>query len=235
VQLEEFPSPEFMFSSHPYITGINKPVVDHFKRLSRHIVDRFQLEPSSLVLDIGCNDGTLLSSFADLGMRVLGVDPGTITGAICKGRGINVCETFWNLTAGKALRDLKLIPRLITAAEVKPSVFGYVVRALEGAGIAGFGYGLFQIGLGVAFGTGVTGVGAVAGVLLMGVGAVAMSIGGAVALGVAPPLTTTVTTVAQPGDPPGGRRRVYRRRRRRLRDRLLTMNDVGLRIAGCAA
>ncbi len=118
VQLEEFPSPEFMFSSHPYITGINKPVVDHFKRLSRHIVDRFQLEPSSLVLDIGCNDGTLLSSFADLGMRVLGVDPGTITGAICKGRGINVCETFWNLTAGKALRDLKLIPRLITATAV---------------------------------------------------------------------------------------------------------------------
>ena len=28
VQLEEFPSPEFMFRDHPYITGINAPVVN---------------------------------------------------------------------------------------------------------------------------------------------------------------------------------------------------------------
>jgi hypothetical protein len=118
VQLEEFPSPEFMFSSHPYITGINKPVVEHFRRLSRHVVDRYQLPRSSLVLDIGCNDGTLLQCFADQGMRVLVVDPGAITGALCRGRGINVCETFWNLTTGKALRDLKLVPDLITATAV---------------------------------------------------------------------------------------------------------------------
>lgn len=118
VQLEEFPSPEFMFASHPYITGINRPVVEHFQRLSRHVVERFALQPRSLVLDIGCNDGTLLSCFADQGMRVLGVDPGSITGALCRGRGINVCQTFWNLTAGRALRDLELAPDLITATAV---------------------------------------------------------------------------------------------------------------------
>ena len=118
VQLEEFPSPEFMFSNHPYITGINKPVIEHFDWLSRSIVERFDLKPNSLVVDIGCNDGSLLSAFQNLGMRVLGVDPGRITGALCRSRGINVCETFWNQTSGAALRNLGLFPDLITATAV---------------------------------------------------------------------------------------------------------------------
>lgn len=118
VQLEEFPSPDFLFRDHPYITGINKPVVRHFERLSRHIVDKLELEESSLVIDIGCNDGTLLSCFNDLGMRVLGVDPGSITGDLCRNRGINVCETFWTLETGRMLSRLSLLPRLLTATAV---------------------------------------------------------------------------------------------------------------------
>jgi SAM-dependent methyltransferase len=118
VQLEEFPTPEFMFSDHPYITGINKPVVEHFDRLAAHIVDRFDLRNHELVIDIGCNDGTLLSRFAGHGLRVLGVDPGQTTGALCRARGISVCETFWNLETGRALRDLTLAPDLITATAV---------------------------------------------------------------------------------------------------------------------
>lgn len=118
VQLEEFPSPEFLFRDHPYITGINVPVVTHFKRLSNHIIDKFSLENNSLVIDIGCNDGTLLSCFEDSRMRVLGVDPGALTGELCKAKGINVCQSFWNISTGRALKDLNLLPRVITATAV---------------------------------------------------------------------------------------------------------------------
>ena len=118
VQLEEFPSPEFMFSNHPYVTGINMPVVDHFDRLAKRTVERFRIEPQSLVIDIGCNDGTLLRKFADNGMRVLGVDPGRLTGELCRKQGTTVCETFWNESTGRAIRQLNLRPRLITATAV---------------------------------------------------------------------------------------------------------------------
>ncbi len=118
VQLEEFPSPEFMFRDHPYITGINKPVVWHFQKLSKSIVEKYNLERNSLVIDIGCNDGTLLQFFAELGMRTLGVDPGSITGELCEQKGINVCRTFWGEATGKSLSNLNLIPRVITATAV---------------------------------------------------------------------------------------------------------------------
>lgn len=118
VQLEEFPSMEFMFANHPYITGINMPVVNHFKTMVERTVFRYGLEPNSLVIDIGANDGTLLSKFRDKGMRVLGVDPGARTGKLCRSNGITVCETFWNSESAAALKHLNIKPDLITATAV---------------------------------------------------------------------------------------------------------------------
>ena len=40
VQIEEFPSVEFMFSNHPYITGVNMPVVDHFDLLVKNTLKK---------------------------------------------------------------------------------------------------------------------------------------------------------------------------------------------------
>ncbi len=118
VQLEEFPAPEFMFSNHPYVTGVNMPVVDHFDWLARRTVERFRIPKNSLVIDIGCNDGTLLRKFQDHQMRVLGIDPGRLTGELCRDAGTTVCETFWNEATGRALRQLNVRPRLITATAV---------------------------------------------------------------------------------------------------------------------
>jgi hypothetical protein len=118
VQLEEFPSMEFMFSNHPYVTGINMPVVSHFKTMVERTVFLYGLEPNSLVIDIGANDGTLLSKFRDKGMRVLGVDPGARTGKLCRANGITVFETFWNSQSAVALKLLNVKPDLITSTAV---------------------------------------------------------------------------------------------------------------------
>lgn len=118
VQLEEFPSMEFMFSNHPYITGVNMPVVSHFKSLVDTTIFKYKLEKNSLVIDIGCNDGTLLSLFREKNMRVLGIDPGSRTGKLCKENGIAVCETFWNSSTAESIKQLNLNPDLVTATAV---------------------------------------------------------------------------------------------------------------------
>jgi len=118
VQIEEFPSVEFMFSNHPYITGVNMPVVEHFERLVRNTLSKFPLAANSLVIDIGANDGTLLKNFQASGMRVLGVDPGKRTGELAMKAGLTVCETFWDQDTANAIRHLNLKPDLITATAV---------------------------------------------------------------------------------------------------------------------
>lgn len=118
VQISEFPSAEFLFTDHPYITGVNVPIVRHFEWLAARIVAQHHLQPAQLAVDIGCNDGTLLSNFARHGLRVLGVDPGRRTNELCRKNGINVVEGFWNEDLAKTLVRLGLIPDVITATAV---------------------------------------------------------------------------------------------------------------------
>lgn len=118
VQIGEFPSPEFMFANHPYITGVNTPVVRHFRQLAPRIVAKLGLSRNDLVIDVGCNDGTLLACFADCGLRALGVDPGLRTGELARERGITVFRQFWSSETGRSLRQLGLQPEVITATAV---------------------------------------------------------------------------------------------------------------------
>jgi len=118
VQIAEFPSQEFLFTDHPYITGVNVPIVQHFEQLAPHIIKKLNLQPNALVVDIGCNDGTFLKVFSALGMRTLGIDPGLRTGELARSQRITVGRTFWNLDTGKAMHQLGLLPDLITATAV---------------------------------------------------------------------------------------------------------------------
>lgn len=118
VQIEEFPPVEFMFTNHPYITGVNMPVLSHFDRMVADTLRKYPLRPNSLVLDIGANDGTLLERFRGAAMRVIGIDPGKRTGELARAAGITVCEAFWDEGAADAFARLGLVPDLITATAV---------------------------------------------------------------------------------------------------------------------
>nr|VFJ67873.1 MAG: Methyltransferase domain-containing protein [Candidatus Kentron sp. FW] len=118
VQLEEFPPVEHMFVNHPYVTGLNRPVVTHFEGLVNDVLERFAITPKGLVLDIGANDGTLLAKFRDRGMRVLGIDPCRRTGRLARDSGITIFESFWNEQSAKAMKGLGICPDLVTATAV---------------------------------------------------------------------------------------------------------------------
>ena len=118
VQISEFPSQEVLFSDHPYLSGVNAPVVAHFEQLAARVVYKLGLKPNDLVIDVGCNDGTLLKMFARQGLRTLGVDPSERPGQVAREQGMTVFKQFWNQATGQSLRQLGLKPELITATAV---------------------------------------------------------------------------------------------------------------------
>ena len=75
VQLMDRVPPSEMFTDYLYMSSASETLRRHLHALSDAVVKRFALKASDLVIDIGCNDGTLLNGFARHGVRGLGVDP----------------------------------------------------------------------------------------------------------------------------------------------------------------
>lgn len=75
VQLTTPVPPPSMFQTYLYRSSASSTLSDHLADLARTLVDRHRLGSDDLVVDIGCNDGTLLNAFRDRGVRTLGVDP----------------------------------------------------------------------------------------------------------------------------------------------------------------
>ena len=67
--------PNILFlPTYPYTSGTTRILRENFAELSRECRSLLDLSADDLVIDIGSNDGTLLSNFAD-GQRVFGIEP----------------------------------------------------------------------------------------------------------------------------------------------------------------
>jgi C-methyltransferase-like protein/putative zinc binding protein/methyltransferase family protein len=62
-------------ADYPYRSGISEPLRVYQKAFADDIVANFNIAKGSLCVDIGSNDGTLLTGFKRHGMRTLGVEP----------------------------------------------------------------------------------------------------------------------------------------------------------------
>lgn len=61
--------------NYGYRSGLNATMVDHLSRKARALESFANLQPEDVVLDIGCNDGSLLGAYQTQGLRLLGIDP----------------------------------------------------------------------------------------------------------------------------------------------------------------
>jgi hypothetical protein len=75
VQLTEIVPPRAMFEDYLYVSSASDTLKTHLFDLSDVVVSRYKLGKEDLVVDIGCNDGTLLKGFRRHGVKTLGVDP----------------------------------------------------------------------------------------------------------------------------------------------------------------
>ena len=86
--------PVLLYQNYWYRSGVNRTMTDHLHELAQKAEALVGLSAGDLVVDIGCNDGTLLDGYKTGGLRCLGFDPSDATRYAIE-KGYEVEQTFF--------------------------------------------------------------------------------------------------------------------------------------------
>lgn len=117
-QLLDVVSPKLLFGDYIYTTSSSPGLVDYFGKYAADVFAQLKLPANGMALDIGSNDGTLLSFFKAQGLRVLGVDPAKDIAAVATSKGIETLPEFFGGQLAKKLRADRGLMDLVTANNV---------------------------------------------------------------------------------------------------------------------
>jgi len=95
VQLEEFESPEHIFSDYAYFSSFSDSWLDHARQFTDQVTKRFALDASSFVVEIASNDGYLLQYFVARGVPVLGIEPAANVAVEAERKGVPTLVKFF--------------------------------------------------------------------------------------------------------------------------------------------
>jgi SAM-dependent methyltransferase len=106
VQLEEFVSPDHIFTEYAYFSSYSDSWLEHCRRYTDQMRDRFQLDEKSLVVEVASNDGYLLQYFVKKGIPVLGIEPAVNVAKVAEEKKVPTLVTFFGkqLAADLALQ-----------------------------------------------------------------------------------------------------------------------------------
>lgn len=84
-----------LYSSYWYRSGVNRTMTENLHGIAQGVESIVDLEAGDLVVDIGCNDGTLLDGYETEGLRYLGFDPSDMV-RYAKAKGYDVVNDFYS-------------------------------------------------------------------------------------------------------------------------------------------
>jgi SAM-dependent methyltransferase len=117
-QIVDVIDPQVLYGDYIYVTGSSLGLAGHFRSYAQSVIERCGLKSASLVIDIGSNDGTLLKSFQDHGMKVLGIEPATRIAAEANAKGIETIDQFLTPEIASRLASEYGRAKLITSNNV---------------------------------------------------------------------------------------------------------------------
>lgn len=104
--------------TYHYIPGITKDVLENFNIMSQFIIDKYKLNKDELIVDVGCNDGSLLNEFKKKKFtNLLGIEP-TDTVNLAKKKNIKVIQDFFNISSAKKAKKKYGHAKIITTTNV---------------------------------------------------------------------------------------------------------------------
>jgi SAM-dependent methyltransferase len=103
VQITETVPPEILFRDYLYFSSYSDTMLKHASDLSDKLVQRMGLNSSSLVVELGSNDGYLLKYFARRGVPVLGVEPALNVAKVAEQSGVPTVVEFFGEELARSL------------------------------------------------------------------------------------------------------------------------------------
>jgi novobiocin biosynthesis protein NovU/D-mycarose 3-C-methyltransferase len=102
VQLGHVIPPELLFRSYLFFTSSSRRMSEHFSELMTAKSNEY-VKPGGLVVEMGSNDGTGLSSIQRRDVRVLGIDPARNISVMAAARGVPTVSEFFSETLAREI------------------------------------------------------------------------------------------------------------------------------------
>jgi len=142
IQIGTIVDPNLLFSNYPYVSNTSNAMAERLISLANEYTSRFNISSSHFILEIGSNDGFLLSQFQKLGCDVLGVDPAINATNLAKEAGVPTVVDFFTSDEASRIKSLHKSPKLIIANNVLahsdclPDIFAGISLLMDADSIA---------------------------------------------------------------------------------------------------
>ncbi len=95
VQLEEYVTPEHIFTEYAYFSSYADSWLKHVQVYTDQMIERFDLDSSSFVVEVASNDGYLLQYFVQKNVPCLGIEPAANVAKAAVEKGVPTLVDFF--------------------------------------------------------------------------------------------------------------------------------------------
>jgi hypothetical protein len=89
-------SPDESYSDYLYHSSVTVGLNEHYDKYAEELIKEYGILENALVVDLGSNDGSMLSSFKKRNMRVIGVEPAKLIADFANRSGLPTLCGFFN-------------------------------------------------------------------------------------------------------------------------------------------
>ncbi|GAB3124620.1 class I SAM-dependent methyltransferase [Novispirillum itersonii] len=118
VQVDDVATPEDIFRHYAYFSSYASSWVEHARRFTVAMTERFGLTTASQVVEVASNDGYLLQHFVKQGIPALGIEPALNVAEAARAIGVPTDSVFFGTATARDLVGRGLAADLVVANNV---------------------------------------------------------------------------------------------------------------------
>jgi|MDSW01.2.fsa_nt_gb hypothetical protein len=122
VQLKNIVNPKLMFDNYLYISSASSTLKKHLSNIPKKINNVKKISKNDLVIDIGSNDGSLLSGYKKFRAKRIGIEPAKNLKKYYKNSGIMNINEYFNISLANRIKHKYGKAKVITATNVFPHI-----------------------------------------------------------------------------------------------------------------